>query len=330
MNESESNDKNCNNRDTFSSNDCQDFTSKFSNIDIGSRNIVSQTEENSSKIDVERLEEYHFNLTWSMDTNIYTSSQSQFEFFQKKYLDNKDLNEHEKQYLLDFIKKKFEIYNVENKKGDKYQCKYCNNWTHAANYCEFCIRNYLQQKFRKWTSGIKDIDEIIQEAQRNTMGPDLGTRPEIVEGTPPDFAKIIVQCWDYNPEKRPDAKSICKQLYTLRHNLPDNAKHQNISNEDSKQLNLVPKDSSSINKWLPSKGLQLDINNSDAIYTSSKSRNKWLPYEALSTNTNNPNLNDSSGSISKWLPKNLQLGVENESFSRYYNFENENFPKNPS
>ncbi|KAF0499728.1 hypothetical protein F8M41_020438 [Gigaspora margarita] len=65
-------------------------------------------------------------------------------------------------------------------------------------------------------------------------------------------------------------------------------------NEDSKKLNLVPKVSSSINKWLPSKGLQLDINSSDVKDTSSKSINKWLPYEALSTNIDNPNPNDSS------------------------------------
>lgn len=65
-------------------NDCHDFTSKFSNIDIGSRNIVSHIEESISKIDVEKLEEYYINLAWSMDTKIYKSSQSQFEFFSKK------------------------------------------------------------------------------------------------------------------------------------------------------------------------------------------------------------------------------------------------------
>lgn len=35
-----------------------------------------------------------------------------------------------------------------------------------------------------------------------------GKRPEIVEGTIPEYAELMKRCWDNNPERRPTAKEL--------------------------------------------------------------------------------------------------------------------------
>ncbi|RIB01378.1 kinase-like domain-containing protein [Gigaspora rosea] len=43
----------------------------------------------------------------------------------------------------------------------------------------------------------------------------IGLRPEIAYGTPPEYADLMKQCWDAVPEKRPEASTIFKKLYSL-------------------------------------------------------------------------------------------------------------------
>ncbi|CAG8461423.1 15453_t:CDS:10 [Cetraspora pellucida] len=124
------------------------------------------------RLDEKKLKEYHYNTAWSMDTSIHKTNQEQYEFFKAKYSNNEDLNEHEKEYLLNIIQKKIDNLKVNNNEGEKRQCEDCKNWIHALQYCEFCIRNYLQNNFCEWT-GNNEIDKAIQDAQRGVMGPDL-------------------------------------------------------------------------------------------------------------------------------------------------------------
>ncbi|CAG8541639.1 25304_t:CDS:10 [Dentiscutata erythropus] len=71
----------------------------------------------------------------------------------------------------------------------------------------------------------------------------FGLRPDIVYGTPPEYEKLMKQCWDAIPENRPDARAIYKEIYKLQQNLSnvienatnakivtDNIVNDNISN----------------------------------------------------------------------------------------------------
>jgi serine/threonine protein kinase len=35
-----------------------------------------------------------------------------------------------------------------------------------------------------------------------------GIRPEIIEGTMPEYAELMKRCWDNDPKKRPNAKEL--------------------------------------------------------------------------------------------------------------------------
>ncbi len=37
-----------------------------------------------------------------------------------------------------------------------------------------------------------------------------GLRPEIIEGTMPEYAKLMKKCWDSDPNKRPTADELLK------------------------------------------------------------------------------------------------------------------------
>ncbi|CAB4491994.1 unnamed protein product [Rhizophagus irregularis] len=41
----------------------------------------------------------------------------------------------------------------------------------------------------------------------------MGTRPKPVEGTPQSYIKLMEQCWDPDPSKRPSAESLHRTLY---------------------------------------------------------------------------------------------------------------------
>ncbi|RHZ80442.1 hypothetical protein Glove_136g101 [Diversispora epigaea] len=47
------------------------------------------------------------------------------------------------------------------------------NWNKAIQYCEFCIRKYLENNFENWTYGNNEIDKLIQECQQKTIEPNI-------------------------------------------------------------------------------------------------------------------------------------------------------------
>ncbi|CAG8535514.1 3232_t:CDS:10 [Gigaspora rosea] len=127
------------------------------------------------ELDKKKLLEYHVETAYSMDTSIHKSDLQQYDFFITTYSNDKNLNEHEREYLLKKIKSNFDKLNVQNRDKQsrkERQCENCKNFTRAFQYCEHCIRNYLQNNFREST-GNDIIDQAIQHSQKNVIGPDL-------------------------------------------------------------------------------------------------------------------------------------------------------------
>ncbi|CAG8726551.1 10695_t:CDS:1, partial [Dentiscutata heterogama] len=60
-----------------------------------------------------------------------------------------------------------------------------------------------------------------------------GLRPKVVDGTPHDYAALMVKCWDTIPENRPDANIIMKEMETLLRNIYEN-------DDINRELKLIP------------------------------------------------------------------------------------------
>lgn len=46
-----------------------------------------------------------------------------------------------------------------------------------------------------------------------------GRRPEIVEGTPPDFAKLIQDCWNSDPNLRPTMEEVHNRIWKFSNSM---------------------------------------------------------------------------------------------------------------
>jgi serine/threonine protein kinase len=53
------------------------------------------------------------------------------------------------------------------------KCEKCQNECFNSKSCEFCIKKYLENRFSKWSSENKEIDELIQNCQKNFLKPDF-------------------------------------------------------------------------------------------------------------------------------------------------------------
>ncbi|RHZ84402.1 hypothetical protein Glove_82g63 [Diversispora epigaea] len=82
------------------------------------------------------------------------------------------LTEREKKFLLYELLKKSDPYKIGDNSAKKQKCSNCQNFHQATRYCEFCIRKYLENNFKNWTSGNNEIDKLIQECQKKTVSPD--------------------------------------------------------------------------------------------------------------------------------------------------------------
>ncbi|CAG8779077.1 2410_t:CDS:2, partial [Dentiscutata erythropus] len=107
----------------------------------------------------------------SEDFNIYKTI-TQKEGYRKNMIKNdSSLTDNEKKFLLDELEKLYDRQKIGNNSVDELQCNNCQNWHQATQYCELCIRNYLENNFRDWTSGNDKIDKLIQECQKKTVSP---------------------------------------------------------------------------------------------------------------------------------------------------------------
>ncbi|CAG8741828.1 15086_t:CDS:1, partial [Acaulospora colombiana] len=105
------------------------------------------------------------------DQDTYKTAEEIFEFVIGKVPKDNALTKKEESYLLRVIQKSFDDESVRNKRGNKRQCRYCEEWTYAAHHCVHCIREYLRNNFQNWTSGNAEVDALIQECQNSTIRP---------------------------------------------------------------------------------------------------------------------------------------------------------------
>ncbi|RHZ82754.1 hypothetical protein Glove_103g13 [Diversispora epigaea] len=107
----------------------------------------------------------------SLDINIHKTITQQEEYRKNMVKNDSSLTENEKKFLFNELQKVYDKLKIGDNSVEKQQCKNCQNWHQATQYCEFCIRNYLENNFRNWTSGNEEIDKLIQECQQKTVSP---------------------------------------------------------------------------------------------------------------------------------------------------------------
>ncbi|RHZ90291.1 hypothetical protein Glove_1g22 [Diversispora epigaea] len=118
----------------------------------------------------EKLKEVWNKAYYSLDTNIYKTTVEQK--YRKNMIQNdSSLTQLEKDFLFIELQKVYDPLRVGNNAAEKRQCNNCQNWHQATQYCEFCIRKYLENNFENWTSGNNEIDKLIQECQQKTVAP---------------------------------------------------------------------------------------------------------------------------------------------------------------
>ncbi|RHZ82748.1 hypothetical protein Glove_103g207 [Diversispora epigaea] len=90
---------------------------------------------------------------------------TQQEEYRKNMIRNdSSLTKREKKFLLDELQIAYDKLRIGDSSVEK----------QATQYCEFCIRKYLKNNFRNWTSGNDEIDKLIQECQQKTVSPQFG------------------------------------------------------------------------------------------------------------------------------------------------------------
>ncbi|RHZ70765.1 hypothetical protein Glove_267g33 [Diversispora epigaea] len=109
---------------------------------------------------------------YTIDFNIHKTITEQ-EKHRKNVIENESsLTENEKRLLINEIQKGYDALRIGNNSVEKQQCNNCLNWHQAIQYCEFCIRKYLENNFGKWSSGNNEIDKLIKECQQKATKPD--------------------------------------------------------------------------------------------------------------------------------------------------------------
>ncbi|RHZ82924.1 hypothetical protein Glove_103g27 [Diversispora epigaea] len=106
-----------------------------------------------------------------LDINIHKTITQQEEFRKNMVKNDSSLTENEKKFLLYELQMVYDKLKIGNNSIEKQQCNNCQNWHQATQYCEFCIRKYLENNFRNWTSGNEEIDKLIQKCQQKTVSP---------------------------------------------------------------------------------------------------------------------------------------------------------------
>ncbi|RHZ82886.1 hypothetical protein Glove_103g149 [Diversispora epigaea] len=110
-------------------------------------------------------------IYYSLDSNIHKTIIQREEYRKNMIQNDSSLTNNEKKFLLDELQILFDLYKVGNNSVESQQCSNCQNWHQATQYCEFCIRKYLENNFRNWKSGNDEIDKLIQKCQQKTVSP---------------------------------------------------------------------------------------------------------------------------------------------------------------
>ncbi|RIA80244.1 hypothetical protein C1645_882273, partial [Glomus cerebriforme] len=107
-----------------------------------------------------------------IDYDVYNDIDKQHEFRKQSIIDNESLTNDEKSKAIKYLNIGHDCDKIIYNKGKKRICENCQEECLATLYCEYCIRNYLEEKFSNWTSGNDDIDDLIQECQMESLSPD--------------------------------------------------------------------------------------------------------------------------------------------------------------
>ncbi|RHZ74573.1 hypothetical protein Glove_220g20 [Diversispora epigaea] len=106
------------------------------------------------------------------DSGLFGTRVTEQEKYRKDIVENdSSLAENEKNFLFNEFQKVYDALRIGYNSVEKQQCNNCQNWHQATQYCEFCIRKYLENNFGNWTSGNSEIDKLIQECQQTTVSP---------------------------------------------------------------------------------------------------------------------------------------------------------------
>src|SRR5438045_1012625 len=107
-----------------------------------------------------------------VDINIHKNLDEQIEFQKQTILADESLSKDEKSETIRRLTLVFDNTKILYNEGTKRICENCQEECLATLYCELCIRNHLEAKFSNWTSENNDIDNLIQNCQIETQGPD--------------------------------------------------------------------------------------------------------------------------------------------------------------
>ena len=106
-----------------------------------------------------------------VDYNICTDFHKRYEFQKQTIFADESLTNDEKTEAIRWINKSYDRNKITDNEGTRRICENCNQECLATLYCEYCVRNYLKANFSNWTSGNKDVDDLIQKCQTETQMP---------------------------------------------------------------------------------------------------------------------------------------------------------------
>ena len=106
-----------------------------------------------------------------IDYNIYNNVHKKYEFRRQTIQEDESLTEDEKAEAMKIINRTYDLNKLIFNEGTKRICENCSQECLATLFCEYCVRNYLNENFLNWTSGNDDIDNLIQECQMKTPFP---------------------------------------------------------------------------------------------------------------------------------------------------------------
>jgi hypothetical protein len=106
-----------------------------------------------------------------VDYDVQDDIHKQHEFRCQIVLADESLTENEKSEAVIVLTTFYDKEKVTYNSGIKRICENCNQECLATLFCEVCVQNYLKLKFSNWTSGNKNIDNLLQECQMKTLIP---------------------------------------------------------------------------------------------------------------------------------------------------------------
>src|SRR5688572_3688142 len=124
-----------------------------------------------SDIQIELIQATINKVNALIDFDIYKDFHKRYEFQNQTALADKSLTEDVKSGVMREFDKLYDRNKVMFNEGTKRICENCNQECLATLFCELCVQNYLKANFKNWTSGIDDIDKLIQKCQGEALHP---------------------------------------------------------------------------------------------------------------------------------------------------------------